>query len=1602
MGSGSNGFYLVGGSAISVKNGALTLIGQSGTGGTGHHGVVLNSNIVSTGNALITLLGQSVTSGYDIAVFNSSSVGGVDSLGDMVLIGNTYSISPTYTFRTAGAITLKTRTASQHISIGGGSTGLALSDAVISRFMPGTKLIIGDAAGTGDIVIDSWNLSGTTHAVELYGNDITVQDTVSPAGYGLRLGAGNFLAHARDNDPTDKADISIKAAITRTATGAALLDLRADQNIDLTNANITASNGVLNIVLNADRDGDNAGGININNSAIATNNGWFVAGGGGGLLWGADGIKGTADDSASTGADNIMAWATSGRGVNIHSGSSIATGTGDIILNGRGGNVTTDSNDGVYVGGTLTNSGTAAIRIKGTGGGSGASNLNFGVHTVSAINSGSGGITITAQGANVGSGIGTNYGLTVYSDIISSNGIIEINATGGTGGSSNRGIRLFSGDIRSGTAALNLTAISGAGTSEDYYLTAGTIGGAGQSGAITINGDTYRNTGTAVSTSGTIVIKPRTALRNINLGGTTGGLDISDASLNLHNAGTLIIGDAVNGTGDVTIESWNLSSKAHHVEVYGNDITIQDVGAAGYGMRMGAGNLMLHAMDKETAPTDSALLLINAAINRSAAGTALLDLRSDRNINLSSAHMTVTNGTLNIVLNADRDGDNDGAVYIANSNITTNNGWFVIGGGSGTVDSDGNGILGDGGNGADVVSTWGNSDTAIGINLHNAQISTGSGDIHLTGRGANLTTGSNLGIYVNSLLQTDSGIVDIDGTAAGNGASTANYGVQIAAGKGIQTDSGAIKITGANASTGSGNGAYGIFNQGNVLSNSGAITMHGTASSPSGGSNHGFRMNSGMINSGTNTITLTGIGSTGGEDYNITGGTIGGTTAGSVVQSGTIILNADTFINGGTAITTTGTIRVTPRTASTNINLGGATAGLHIDDAELGRFTANRLIIGDSAAGTGDVAVESWDLSAKAHHVELYGNDITIQDTANAAGYGLRLGTGDFLAVAKDKPADPGAININAGILKSQTGGSTLTFRADHDVLTNTTGTITATNGSFNLIMHSDANGDGDGRIWMLKNAATNSGDIILGGGADNGANGGTANDGRPDNNAASITGNGVTIASSLNAQGGHIAARGAGYTRGVYVSGNNIELRTAGTGTITLTGAANGQNTNNYTHGVNINGVNGAIGIYAEQGAITLNGTAQNGLLSTYGVVVERNGGTNPVIQTTTGKITLTGTGTSPQGTTSGVRVGFNDASTLQSTSGHIELIADQMILSNSAVISTAGNVYLRPITHSANMTLGTGADAFQLTGAMLNAISAGTLIIGDAANGTGDVTLNNWDLSAKSHNVQVHGRNITVGGLATGAANMYLYARDGSITVNGDNNSNSSGDLTFLAGRDIRINEDVVNAGAGAINMFAGWDNASGITTNALFNLDDIRLGAVARNLVLGANGRVSSNGNGGTPVLLVASDDFINNASAGANALKADSGRYLVYVNDIGGTVKGGLTAADIYSTNYNTTPVSMIVGADSHFIYRVAASPPVVPPVPPPASASNGQSLLPSVIPTLNYAAKLTANAPDTADSKETLKQAATGGEESGIAGSVSCLVQDGDSGSCIVN
>lgn len=993
----SNSFILPTISASSITAGSggsgnvtIGTLNITGTGDaaftTGTGNIIANNSINMNGGHLSftsgTGAGRSVTINQAIA-----GAGNVTVTTDNPVVNNTIAATNTITF--------KPRNLGTAVGISGGAGGLNISDALIALLNPAMKLVIGDTAGTGDVDLDSWNLSAKPYAVEVYGNDIDLG--------GITMGAGHFLAYARDNG-VDKGDVTLSANITRGVNGDALLDLRADQQIlNSGGADIIATDAnsdgdgnpltdedKLNIIINADRNRTTTLGGNINfvNATFNTNGGYLTMGGG--LT--PDSLPSYGDFFTNNGYGldlnavvintGVGAFSALGMGLpdagNVRygmrvTGTDIDTSSGTISLNGTGGG-TGASSDGLYIVGSTISSATGGITLTGTSTGSG--NTNYGVEiensTVEVTGAGGGNIEINGTSLNAASG-GRGVALELTNTISNVDGnitivgdaagptSIDIDATMGGSIINTNGDIVFTGDI------LNLNKAAAPVT---------TVGGGAMTGDITFTTNDFTLNNYDVDTTGTITITPKNTATGIGISGGGGALNISDAELGLMSAGTkMIIGSATAGTGAVDLDSWNLAAMPYDVEIYGGSI---DLG----GVTMGTGDFLAHARNGGD-------VVLSADITRAVAGTALLDVRADSNIiNMAGADILSSVGILDIILNADRNNNDDGYINFQNATISTNGGDFTAGGGT-TPATD---------------YAWGNAGQSTGAVFDNTQITTDAGTISLFAHGFNNAAGSSeYGIHLlnGTVIEASTGTITLNGIG-GNGVST-NHGIHIVgAGTAIVSADGDITLSGQGGATASGNNNHGILidTDADIIStNIADIILTGIKGA---GTSYDLMTQTGIID----------IGESAGDD-----------------MLGTITINANSISLADTLLTTDGTIEIFQRTNGTEIGLGSGTTtgglGLELDVNEMAMLSAATLIFGNSNTG----AMQIGDITANADQ-SYYGTSITIVGDVDAATNTLLL------------DATTGNINSTVGTLTATT--------LDLDAATTIVADIDATNVDIN------------------------------------------------------------------------------------------------------------------------------------------------------------------------------------------------------------------------------------------------------------------------------------------------------------------------------------------------------------------------------------------------------------------------------------------------------------------------------------------------------------------------------------------------------------------------
>ena len=1235
-------------------------------------------------------------------------------------------------------------------------------------------------------------------------------------------------------------------------------------------------------------------GVNVNNTDINTGAGTIIMTGHALDDINQDdnnGIYVSNGATLTTASGQIILRGTGGAGNNsntgvtvINAGTKISSATGDIEITGTGGtDVNADGNQnhgvnlegGVVIESTGTGAGAATITITGTGAAS--EDLNRGVRIVSAttrVTSVDGDITITGTGGSNGAATSSqNYGLIVYESTIESTGTgvnaaaITLDGTGGAGDDYNTGVYIdgngSNADITSVDGDISITGTGGSNVlaSSSYnhgiYVTGGgritSTGTSGNAATITLNGtggagDDY-NTGVTISNAATLITSVNGDVNITGTGGSNGlagsnygeGVLVSSATISSTGTGASAAKIDIMGTGGAG-EDWNRGVTLSWATLSSEDGDITVVGNAGSNGAAGSNNN--HGVQTANANISSTGGGVNAA-KITITGTGGNGEDWNRGIALwSSSTITSTDGDILLTGTGGSNGltgsNNNEGLHIDGSPVIRSQG---TGPDAATIT-----IIGTGGNGED-------SNVGVLVNAASTLLTSIDGDISITGTGGSngaANSNSNRGAQVSNgaIIEStgttgDAATITLDGTG-GNG-DNANNGVYITgAGSRITSAYGAIDITGLGRGFGDNNFGALITNSA-LIDSTGAgasaatITLDGTGGAGNE-NNGGVRIEAASdITSIDGDIDITGTGqgngtsvegfllynsaslsSAGNADITVKGqlsgpGTgsdirvlTGVNTIGGGATTGNISLLGDTLVLSELNVQTTQNITVAPNTTTTTIGLGGGAGTLNLTDAELGLFNAGgTLAIGLSGTGTGGVDVDSWDLSAKAHDVEIYGG---VTDIA-----GVTMGTGSFMAFAQSNAYS--ALTLSGAITRNAAGTASVDLRADGGIFLTAGDDITGTNGALNITLNANRNDDAQGLIAVTgATLDSNGGDIILGGGTD------PLNTPTHDFRGISLT------TATLTADAGDISIRGkaksgGNYWQGAVIQGNSLIETTSGN--ITIAGEAT--TTGDNSPGLRIDSTT----IQTVSGDVSLTGIAQQNNTNNYGT------------QLNTVNINITGSGDlSMHGesqiediiTNAAVNIGSGTAT------GDFTFTTDEFTFGGGS-IETDGDLTITPRTASTTIGIGGGVGDLNLSDAELALLDVGgTLTIGDSAAGTGDVDLDSWDLSSTTHNTEIYGGDIDLGGITMGAGSLLAHARDGAdaadITLSAaiTRNQATNAVLDLRADQNIiaTAGGDITESGAGTLDIILNADRDA--DQDGSIKLDGVALSSNGGDITLG----------------------------------------------------------------------------------------------------------------------------------------------------------------------
>jgi VCBS repeat-containing protein len=1010
-----------------------------------------------------------------------------------------------------------------------GMTGITFSNTS-NITMNTSTTIAGPIAFIGNHIIIDESLETTASNADIL---------VKSFGAGSTFNNGYLVVETSDNLTTNGGDIILWANAANRSSGS------ANNEIVLKGSNTLSTSGGKIVLAGGLDDGGNGG-----TASDGIPDGYAYRGGavGGAISLGAN------TKLLSAGGDVIIKGQHTNEDGILGAGSGliIDSGSGTITMHGKSvSNHGINLQQGNFV---ITSSSTVdtAISIEGETQDSGNNSGLLFSYTNTAVSSliqttgaSGGGILLEGNNSSGLSGFGIWFGITSgfagNTQILSNTGDITLASTSRIY-TDNQSVYL--GNRKDATAVNGITPLS---------TTA--------SGAITFTTDTFvfsTNYSNTISTSGALTIEPNSNAFSsaFNWNGTLSDLDSDGVSddwlgstaaastlknfriLNVASLSGLTIGKAAN-TANVTFGS--ATTIAGPISVYGGDITA------------------------------------NENLTSTAANEHIL-LKGTGNITLAASKTLQTNGG-GLIVWSDSDGSNDGRVDLY-GNVTTNSGHFYVGGGSASETI----------NGLTVPASYAITTVANthGVRVSGSAINTSGGDLRIKGQNNSVNTVTAGVMVANSAITTAAGDLELFGKRVGDPSESSGLWIGT-------TISGPLTPTGDVT----------------LSSTTGNINLEGISEA-----SNGFTWSHGLAIVAHNGDDVT-ISSTSGNIELL------GNASNAALQSGEalgLVIQLRGGVNSFASLTTDGG----------TITLEGISANLANKQGLVLRpkDVANSIVIGD--ANTGDITFKTGSLqntsttTLGAINIESIGDvvfegptgsnfasaiDLTDEYNIVSSATSLRIGkptnTANITLSANATIAGPitvygGDIAINENLNTSSVTNGDVLLKASGSIIQAADRSITTDSGA--IIFWSDSDANTDGYINIGNNGSLNSangftdsglsggGNITLAGGADDGANGGTASDGIPDGFARSASNPGIELNTdntgdvSFYSGGGNVIMLGYSSNNESPTVTNNAGINqfggllvNAGTGRIRMIG----EGVNNY--GMNLNQASAAAALKLE-----------------------------------------------------------------------------------------------------------------------------------------------------------------------------------------------------------------------------------------------------------------------------------------------------------------------------------------------------------------------------------------------------------------------------------
>ena len=934
---GTYGVYVSYYAGLQSGGGDIIVHGEGGTGA----GVYLYGGIDSASGDIGVYGYSSAAEGL---VLNAGYVGGVISAGgDIRLEGNG---------ATGGALLYGSSSGTNSIDSAGGTITIIGAASATDAFgvLLSNLAVVG---GIGDVLIDGVSPAGIGI---LFENGASVSTTTGAIGlYGTGADFGLDIADGAID--TDSGDITLDG----TATAA-----DAVAGVRVTGDGLTTNGGDITIT------GTSAGGVGVQLGDGSA----FAIGSGGGAI----SIDGTGIDAGVLMQDN-----------------QIASAGGAVSITGAGGDL------GVSLVGSDIDSAGGDIGIDGSASAAGGA----GVYLYDVQLTGGAGDVIVRGTAAAGIGIQFGYG----SAISTTTGAIGLYGTGADFGLdiADGAIDTDSGDITLEGTATAATAIAGVRVTGDGLVTNG--------GDIRVTGTSAGGVGVQLGDSGAFAIGSGGGAITIEGTGITAGVMMQGNQVTSGGGAVSII-----GTGTTT----GVSLDGSDVDSAGGGIDIEGTASAGGGSGVSLSNAQLigaagDVTVRGTAAAGVGVLLANgASIATTTGAISLYGTGADFGLDIADGAIDTGSGDITLTGEALAVGATAG-VRVTGGGLTTNGGSIVVSGtsaggvgvqlgdggtfaidsGGGAISLNGTGVttgvqmtgnaVNSGGGVMDVIGTASGSN-GIGVDLADAQLIAGAGDVRVFG---NAVAGTGVNFTGLSSIATTTGAISITGIGA-------TVGLSLIGGE-LSTDSGHFDLRGRG--TGAVSDGLVIGAGMNIITAGGGVELSGE-----GGSGAGVSLGSGSSINAGNSLVVIRAGNDGSSDALRIGGTIASSMAVNL-RPGGVGQTGDAY-----------------EREADEIRIGAGSVGFALSNAELALIDTPELIIG-SNLHAGAIQVLGG--------INREGN-LTLQNTGGTGGIDIQaaldVGDGTLALSSGGSITQTSAGVISAHSLLAQAGGDVLLATALNDV----------------------------------------------------------------------------------------------------------------------------------------------------------------------------------------------------------------------------------------------------------------------------------------------------------------------------------------------------------------------------------------------------------------------------------------------------------------------------------------------------------------------------------------------------------------------------------------